>query len=189
MYSGTRGYRKRRISYRPVCGKKSLSPISFGHTKKEDTRGNRQMSTYIRGFTEAKIDGKWHCIDFFQEKADGSMRLINCISGYGMVKHILDWYCNPYSLSCPPADLSDSVRKACTSRNGVLCGTDPPKDGCYWYVISGSWFKNADFSIPEYCGFFPIFSSFLRICSEGVSTRRVGKLSACVSRCSITGNK
>lgn len=48
------------------------------------------MSTYIRGFTEAKIDGKWHCIDFFQEKSDGSMRLINCISGYGMVKHIKD---------------------------------------------------------------------------------------------------
>lgn len=113
------------------------------------------MSIYIKGFTEAKTDGKWRCIDFFQEKADGSMQYVNCISGCSTEKHILDWNCNPYALNCPPDDLSEGVRTACTSRTGVLCGTDPSKDGCYWYEISGYWFKNADLSIPEYCGFFP----------------------------------
>lgn len=113
------------------------------------------MSVYIRGFTEAKIDGKWHCLDYFQEKPDGSMQYVKCISGYSILKHILDWYCNPIALSRPPKDLSDSVRRICTSRTDILRGTDPSKDGCYWYEISGAWFKNVDLSIPEYCGFFP----------------------------------
>lgn len=24
------------------------------------------MSVYVTGYTEARIDGKWYCIDFFQ---------------------------------------------------------------------------------------------------------------------------
>lgn len=49
------------------------------------------MSTYITGYTEAKMNGKWYCIDFFQYDEDGNLKHRPCIEGQGMIRHALEW--------------------------------------------------------------------------------------------------
>ena len=113
------------------------------------------MSIYVTGYTEARINGKWHCIDFFQRDLKGELRIVPCIEGASMVRHALEWDCNVQRLMVLPSDISDDVRKECTSRTGSLLGSDPQNDGYWWSSIEGKWFAKAILTIPEYCGFFP----------------------------------
>ena len=39
------------------------------------------MSRHVYGYTEAKIDGRWYCIDFYQYDMDGRIHHIPCIQG------------------------------------------------------------------------------------------------------------
>ncbi len=39
------------------------------------------MSISVTGYTEAKIEGKWCCIDFFQYDMNGHVHHIPCIEG------------------------------------------------------------------------------------------------------------
>ena len=65
------------------------------------------MGIYVTGYTEARINGKWHCIDFFQRDLKGKLRLVPCIEGASMVRHALEWDCNVQRLMVPPEDISD----------------------------------------------------------------------------------
>ncbi len=112
------------------------------------------MSIWIVGYTEARINGSWHCIDFFQHDAKGQLHLVPCITGQSYAKHALEWDCGMQYLMGVPDELSEMVRKECTGADGVLYGAEEMK-WHDWYVIEGSWFERVDFSIPEFCGFFP----------------------------------
>lgn len=48
------------------------------------------MSIWVDGFTEARINGKWHCIDFHQYDMDGKLCHILCITGQSFVYHALE---------------------------------------------------------------------------------------------------
>lgn len=112
------------------------------------------MSVWLDGYTEAKVNGQWQCIDFFQQDVKGRLRIVPCITGQSLVKQALEWDCDWQYLMAPPGDLSDAVKKECTDDDGVLAGMENPRWRS-WYVIDGKWFEKVDFSIPEYCGFFP----------------------------------
>ena len=112
------------------------------------------MSVWLDGYTEAKVNGQWQCIDFFQQDVKGRLRIVPCVTGQSLVKQALEWDCDWQYLMAPPGDLSDAVKKECTGDDGVLAGTENPRWRS-WYVIDGKWFEKVDFSIPEYCGFFP----------------------------------
>ena len=112
------------------------------------------MSIWLNGYTEAKVNGQWQCIDFFQQDVKGRFRIVPCIAGKSLVKQALDWGCDCKYTMGPPEDLSETVKKECTGDDGVLAGTENPRL-CSWYMIDGKWFEKADFNIPEYCGFFP----------------------------------
>ena len=112
------------------------------------------MSTWIEGYTEACIDGKWRCIDFYQYDANEKLRHIPCIKGQSYARYALEWDCDMQNLTGVPEGISDGVRKECTGDNGVLYGEEEHKWN-YWHIIAGSWFEKVDFSIPESCGFFP----------------------------------
>ena len=112
------------------------------------------MSIWITGYTEARVKGSWRCIDFFQYDAKGRLRLVPCITGQSYTKHALEWDCDMQYLMGVPDELSDEVRGVCTGQDGVLYGAEEMK-WHDWYIIEGSWFDQVDFSIPEFCGFFP----------------------------------
>ena len=112
------------------------------------------MSVYVTGYTEAKINGKWHCIDFYQYDSKGKLSIVPCISGQSMVLHAIEWGCDADRMMGAPDHISDGVRKKCSNDNGVLYGTGD-QNWCSWYVIDGSWLEKANLSMPEYCGFFP----------------------------------
>ena len=112
------------------------------------------MSIWLEGYTEAKVKGQWKCIDFYQEDVKGQLRIVPCITGQSFVKQALEWDCDWQYLMGPPDDLSDGVKKACTDDDGVLAGTEDERWRS-WYYIDANWFEKVDFSIPEYCGFFP----------------------------------
>ena len=111
------------------------------------------MSIWVTGYTEAKVDGKWHCIDFFQYDEKGELHHIPCITGQSYVRQALEWDYKMEPIGVPEG-LSDPVRKKCTSRDGVLYGTESPR-WTSWYIVEGRWFKTADLEMPEFCGFFP----------------------------------
>ena len=48
------------------------------------------MSRHVIGYTEARIDGKWYCIDYFQYDMAGRVRHIPCIDGQSLVYSALD---------------------------------------------------------------------------------------------------
>ncbi len=112
------------------------------------------MSVWLEGYTEARVNGQWRCIDFFQQDIKGQLKIVPCVIGQSMVRQALEWDCDCNYVMGVPDGLSDAVRKECTDSNGVLAGTETPRWGS-WYVIDGKWFDKVDFSIPEYCGFFP----------------------------------
>ena len=111
------------------------------------------MSRHVCGYTEAKIDGKWYCIDFYQHDMDGRIHHIPCIQGQSMVYSALNWDCDVERIGIP-TDLSDRVRAECTGKKGKLFGED---DQYWqpWHMVRGRWFSSVDLDQPEYCGFFP----------------------------------
>jgi len=111
------------------------------------------MSTHVIGYTEAKIDGKWYCIDFFQYDKTGHIHHQPCIEGQSMVASALDWDCEIDRIAIP-TDLSEQVRATCTGSNGKLFGESDPHWNP-WHMVKGSWFASVNLSQPEYCGFFP----------------------------------
>lgn len=110
------------------------------------------MSRNVLGYTEARIKGKWYCIDFFQFDAAGHIHHIPCLEGQSMVYTALQWDCDLEPIRVP-TDLSDQVRESCTGRNGRIPGEDDPHWNP-WHMIRGSWFGTVDLEQPEYCGFF-----------------------------------
>jgi len=109
------------------------------------------MSVYVTGYTEARIDGKWYCIDFFQYDMTGRQYHIPCLEGQSMVNAALDSECEMERIPVP-TDVSDQVRAACTGSDGTLFGEG--KSYNPWHLIRGSWFGSVDLSQPELCGFF-----------------------------------
>ena len=100
-------------------------------------------------YTEARVNGQWRCIDFFQQDIKGQLKIVPCVIGQSMVRQALEWDCDCNYVMGVPDGLSDAVRKECTDSNGVLAGTETPRWGS-WYVIDGKWFDKVDFSMPEY---------------------------------------
>lgn len=111
------------------------------------------MGRHVYGYTEARIDGKWYCIDFYQHDMEGNLHHIPCIEGQSMVYSALDWDCDVQRIS-PPDDLSELVRSACTGKDGKLFG-DGDTYWFPWHMVRGRWFSSVDLDQPEYCGFFP----------------------------------
>ena len=111
------------------------------------------MGVFVTGYTEARINGKWYCIDFFQYDGNGNIKHCPCISGQSMILSALQFDCSMEEIFGPD-DLSDKVRELCTGKDGVLLGTGE-YIWYHWYKIEGSWFEKADLDQPEYCGFFP----------------------------------
>ena len=111
------------------------------------------MGIYVTGYTEAKIDGKWQCIDFWQPDKDGKLHHVPCITGQSMIAQALEWDCKAENVGVPE-DMSDQVRAMNTHEDGALIGTKQT-DGRPWYIIQGRWFEKADLEQPEFCGFFP----------------------------------
>lgn len=112
------------------------------------------MSIWITGYTEARIKDKWRCIDFYQYDTSGQLHHIPCIEGQSLVREALEWNCKADDIMGPPDDLSDEVRRMCTSKEGVLFGIGDQR-WYSWRIVEGSWFAKANLSLPETCGFFP----------------------------------
>ena len=52
------------------------------------------MSVWLDGYTEAKVNGQWQCIDFFQQDVKGRLRIVPCVTGQSLVKQALEWDCD-----------------------------------------------------------------------------------------------
>ena len=111
------------------------------------------MSTWIDGYTEARINGKWQCIDFFQYDIEGKLHHVPCITGQSFVCSTLEWNCEMENTIGVPEDLSELVRRECSSSDGVLYGTGELR-WYQWYIVEGRWFAAVNLEVPEYCGFF-----------------------------------
>ena len=48
------------------------------------------MGIYVTGYTEARVDGKWVCIDFWQPDENGKYHHVPCIEGQSMVAQALE---------------------------------------------------------------------------------------------------
>ena len=112
------------------------------------------MGVYVTGYTEAKVNGKWHCIDFYQYDSRGKLSIIPCITGQSFVFQAVEWDCDADRMMGAPTDVSDRVREKCSNDKGILYGTED-LNWCSWYIVDGGWFEKANLSMPEYCGFFP----------------------------------
>ena len=112
------------------------------------------MGVYVTGYTEAKVNGKWYCIDFYQYDSRGKLSIIPCITGQSFVFQAVEWDCDADRVMGAPTDVSDRVREKCSNDKGILYGTED-LNWCSWYIVDGSWFEKANLSMPEYCGFFP----------------------------------
>lgn len=66
------------------------------------------MSIRMTGYTEARIEGQWRCIDFHQYDTKGQLHHIPCITGQSMVAQALEWDCDLQRIGAP-TDLSDEV--------------------------------------------------------------------------------
>lgn len=110
------------------------------------------MGVNVTGYTEAKIDGKWYCIDFFQYDMEGRIRHIPCIEGRSMVYSALQLECSIDEISAP-TDLSEQVCALCTRRDGKLLDSNDPH-WTPWRLITGRWLASVDLNQPEFCGFF-----------------------------------
>ena len=111
------------------------------------------MSISVTGYTEAKIEGKWYCIDFFQYDMNGHVHHIPCVEGQSIVHTALQWECDMDRIGVP-TDLSPQVKAECTGRDGKLFGEDDPHWNP-WHMVRGSWFGSVDLDQPEHCGYFP----------------------------------
>ena len=67
------------------------------------------MSISVTGYTEAKIEGKWYCIDFFQYDMNGHVHHIPCVEGQSIVHTALQWECDMDRIGVP-TDLSPQVK-------------------------------------------------------------------------------
>ncbi len=112
------------------------------------------MSVYVTGYTEARVNGKWHGIDFYQYDSRGKLSIVPCVTGQSMVLQAIEWDCDAESVMGAPDDLSDGVRETCSDEKGILYGSGN-YGYCRWYIVEGSWFDKVNLSMPEYCGFFP----------------------------------
>lgn len=112
------------------------------------------MSIWVTGYTEARIKDKWYCIDFCQYDIKGQLHHVPCIEGQSFVRQALEWDCQMDDMMEPPDDLSEEVRRMCTSKDGELFGTGNQR-WYSWHIIKGSWFAKASLGLPETCGFFP----------------------------------
>ena len=112
------------------------------------------MGVWLTGYTEAKVNGKWRNIDFYQYDSKGKLHLIPAIEGQSFVKYAFEWDCKMDDLMGTPDDPSEVVRKECSTKDGVLLGPSEAAGFCCWYVVEGKWFDKANLEIPESCGFF-----------------------------------
>ena len=92
------------------------------------------MSISVTGYTEAKIEGKWYCIDFFQYDMNGHVHHIPCIEGQSIVHTALQWDCDMDCIGVP-TDLSPQVKAECTDRDGKLFGEDDPHQFLAGHII------------------------------------------------------
>ena len=111
------------------------------------------MGIDVTGYIEARINGKWHCIDFHQRDTKGQFRLIPCITRRSTLAGVLEDDCVLQRLAGPPDNLSDEVQRLNTSEDGAIYGTGE-WIGFRWFAVQGEWFKRTNLSLPEYCGFF-----------------------------------
>ncbi len=111
------------------------------------------MGVNVTGYTEARINGKWHCIDFHQYDSKGQLHLIPSIAGRSSVLGALEDECSMDRIFDAPEDLSEEVRRLITASDGTLYGSGEPY-WINWHIIEGKWFKKANLDFPEYCGFF-----------------------------------
>lgn len=112
------------------------------------------MSVDITGYTEALINGEWHCIDFYQYDSKGKLHLIPSIQGRSLVSYALEEECKMDYINRPPDTVSDAVRRECSTETGVLLGPTEGEGLCSWSVVPGKWFLKANLALPESCGFF-----------------------------------
>ena len=110
------------------------------------------MGVNVTGYTEARINGKWHCIDFHQYDSKGQLHLIPSIAGRSSVLGALEDECSMDRIFGAPEDLSEEVRRLNTASDGTLYGSGEPY-WISWHIIEGEWFKKANLDYPEYCGF------------------------------------
>ena len=111
------------------------------------------MGINVTGYTEARINGKWHCIDFHQYDSQGQLHLIPSIAGRSSVAGVLEDECSMDRILGAPEDLSEEVRRLNTATDGTLYGSGE-QIWISWHIIEGEWFKKANLDFPEYCGFF-----------------------------------
>ena len=52
------------------------------------------MSVWLEGYTEARVNGQWRCIDFFQQDIKGQLKIVPCVIGQSMVRQALEWDCD-----------------------------------------------------------------------------------------------
>ena len=95
------------------------------------------MGVYVTGYTEAKVNGKWHCIDFYQYDSKGKLSIIPCITGQSFVFQAVEWDCDADRMMGAPTDVSDRVREKCSNDKGILYGTED-LNWCSWYIVDGN---------------------------------------------------
>lgn len=101
------------------------------------------MGTYYTLYCEARINGVWHNIDFYQRPLVGIPMLVPVIEGQSAVGSALRWYANPMPIKSE--DLSAMTRSQESDR----------AESWQWLQIPGSWFADKDLNSPEFCGYFP----------------------------------
>lgn len=95
-------------------------------------------------YAEAKIDGVWHSIDFYQRTTSGKFGLIPIISGKSFLGGALRWQGLGERITYE--DLSDEIKENFKKYD----------DFPYWEFFD-FWEElgNRDFEKPEFVGFFP----------------------------------
>lgn len=112
-------------------------------------------------YVEAKIDGVWHSIDFYQKTASGKFGLIPIISGKSFLGGALRWE-GLLGATLPYQELSEEIRSQFKDYK------DPDQWGFFdfWEELG-----NRDFEKPEFVGFFPndAIAAFEAGCDEALS--------------------
>ena len=80
------------------------------------------MSVWVIGYTEAKINGKWHCIDFYQYGTDGTLHHVPCIEGQSRKHHspVCSIQCDVHDLTTETVLKHGMKRVACAIRFRIL---------------------------------------------------------------------
>lgn len=102
------------------------------------------MGIYYELYVEAKIDGVWHSIDFYQKTTSGQFGLIPIISGKSFLGGALRW--QGLGSRIPYEDLSDEIK----------ANFKKYEDFPFWEFFD-FWEElgKLDFEKPEYVGYFP----------------------------------